>query len=121
MSDPHPLQAGDRSSNQSRTDSSTAADRRSQEVGSIHSEEGENRSGMSPAPPMFKVGYLNPSGFLTPPYNPVFCEGDTSGEGTKCYEVDIDAYGDSYDPTAPIRVRQADQWSLDSDHDGHLN
>jgi hypothetical protein len=116
-----PLQAGDRLTTRgSSTDSSSAADRRSQVVGSVQSENGENRSGGSPASPEFKVGYLG-NLLHRPPFDPVLCEGDTSGEGTKIYDIDVAAYGDSYDPTAPMRVRFADQWQMDSDHDGKLN
>ena len=124
MSNYDPLQAGDRLQVREPVRvEHTGADRRSQEVDTVQSEEGTNRapSHGNHDGPMYKIGYIKMSPILEPPYNPVLCEGDTSGEGTQIYELDIDSYGDSYDPTAPMRVRQADQWTMDTDHDGKLN
>lgn len=100
------------------------ADRRSQVTAPVSSVSGNNQAADKDEPvesQLYKVGYINPSSFLMAPYDPVYCEGDTSGTGTEIRELDIDTYGDDYDPTAPIRVRTADNWHLDSDHDGHLN
>lgn len=36
------------------------------------------------------------------------------------HELSVSDYGDCYDPTAVARVRIA-PWTLDTDHDGHLN
>ena len=124
MSNYYPLQPGDRSTTQSRTDSSSAADRRKQEVESVESKAGTNSAPGHDEPmyPLYKVGYLTPSEFLVAPFTPVLCEGDTSGEGTKCYEVDVDSYGDCYDSTAPARVRDVSGiWHMDTDHDGKVN
>ena len=69
-----PLQAGDRLTTRgSSMDSSPAADRRSQEVSSVQSEEGTNRSGATPSSPEFKVGYLG-NLLHKAPFDPVLCE-----------------------------------------------
>ena len=123
MANKFPLQAGDRTPDFSGRDTSTAADRRSQEIADIHKFEGGNPapSRTEPVGPLWKTGQVAPNGFLTAPFTPIHTEGDTSGEGTKCYEIDIYSYGDSIDPTAPTRSRTVDNYTLDSDFDGHLN
>jgi len=48
--------------------------------------------------------------------------GDTSGTGTEVHEIDFCEYGDSYDPTAPIRTRDVgSEWMVDTDNDGSRN
>lgn len=119
-----PLQPGDRVQvSEPVSVNKDSADRRSQDVSSVQSYEGTNRDSAQSNfnGPLYKVGYIDMSPILKPPYNPILCEGDSTGEGTEIYEINIDSYGDSYDPTAPIRVRNADQWTLDSDNDGKLN
>lgn len=46
---------------------------------------------------------------------------DDSIPSAEVHELDICKYGDAFDPTAAVRVRQADNWTLDSDGDGHKN
>jgi hypothetical protein len=123
MAHPYPLQSGDRSTNQSGRDASTAGDRRDQNIESVQSYDGHNSApqGDTPRGPVYGIGDMAPSPFLCAPYPVVHMEGDTSGEGTQIHQIDIYAYGDSLDSTAPIRVRTVDNYELDSDFDGHKN
>lgn len=122
MAHPYPLQPGDRTQGQSGLyESSPAADRRPDKSGLA------NQPGEYAAPeygaaetPLYKIGYLDRAKHA-PPYEVVNMAGDTSGTGTQEYEIDMCAYGDSLDPTAPMRIRAADDWTLDSDNDGHRN
>lgn len=117
MSHPYPLQPGDRSSDLSSRDSSLAGDRRPDSVG------GNNAapSLTSPETPLWRAGQLAPVRH-TPPFAPIEMQGDTSGEGTEVRELDIYKYGDDYDPTAPMRVREVgSNWSVDTDFDGEKN
>lgn len=118
-----PLQPGDSTQGQSGLyENSTAADRRPSQTGS-GSAPGENAApsyGESETP-LYRIGYLNPTAKHAPPYEAIYMEGDSSGAGTTIHEIDICSYGDAYDPTAPTRVRFVDNYSLDSDGDGHLN
>lgn len=45
---------------------------------------------------------------------------DDTSEADRVVSVDTQEYGDCYDPTSTVRVRIA-PWSMDTDHDGHLN
>lgn len=121
MSNPYPLQNGDRSKDYSNTDSSQAADRRTNSTSPVSSEEGVNRAPQltNAQYPLFRSGYVDPVRH-TPPYDAIHMEGDTSGEGTVIHEIDQRSYGDGYDPTSVERVRIA-PWSLDTDGDGRLN
>lgn len=124
MANYFPLQAGDRAGDYSESQSSTAADRRPTKQNNVQPEHGENRAPgfNSPEYPLFQVGNLAPSPFLSAPFPVVSTEGDTSGTGTTVHELDVLSYGDCYDPSAPTRVRDvANMWSVDTDSDGTNN
>lgn len=52
-------------------------------------------------------------------YPTVHTQGDNSGEADKEHELNIRKYGDAYDPTAPMRVRNV-PWNFDPDNDGRV-
>lgn len=64
---------------------------------------------------MWRPGQLAPASAIR-----TSAEASNDSEGDTVHEVDVDKYGDCYDSTAVARVRIA-PWSLDTDHDGHLN
>lgn len=65
-------------------------------------------------------GYLDRAKNQSPEV--IYMEGDTSGMGTKVQEIDTCSYGDDYDPTSPLRVRDVtSKWKVDTDHDGEVN
>lgn len=132
MADPHALQRGDVAPDLSDYNFSTEADRRSQEATVVRSNP-MNYHGEYPAADqsrpeggrLFKVGQATPSEFLSAPYPVIRMDGDNNGYPAEVHEIDILSYGDAYDPTAPIRVREVapeeNHWDLDSDQDGHRN
>lgn len=132
MADPHPLQRGDVAPDVSDYNFSTEADRRSQDVASAK-KIGSNYHGEYPSADqsraeggrLWKVGQADRTPFLSAPYPVISMDGDNTGYPAEIHEIDIDAYGDAYDPTAPMRVRTVapaeNHWELDSDHDGHRN
>jgi hypothetical protein len=124
MSHKYPLQIGDVAPDFSGRDSSSAADRREQSVATVQSEEGTNRAPEpgSPVAPLWKVGQVHPISAHSAPYDPVYMEGDTSGDGTTIHAIDIYSYGDCHDPHAPTRVRETgSEWKVDTDFDGAVN
>lgn len=123
MANRFPLQAGDVAPDFSGRDASPAGDRRPQDSAPVEPFNGNQAAPQagSPVYPLFRDGYVEVSPFLKAPFAPVETAGDTTGEGTKVYEIDTCSYGDSLDPTAPMRIRPVDNYELDSDFDGHLN
>lgn len=127
MADPHPLQPGDRAPDLSDYNFSNEADRRGQTVTVVRSNP-QNYHGEYPAADqsrpeggrLWKVGQAVPN--FSAPFDVIQMDGDNNGYPAEVHEIDIDHYGDSYDPTAPMRVRDVSrEWSLDSDHDGQKN
>jgi len=124
MANKYPLQAGDRAPDFSGRDASTAGDRRTQASPPVESFEGNQAAPSKHQPdagPLWRPGQIAPEARNSAPFPCIHTEGDTSGTGTKVYEIDICSYGDTYDPTAPTRIRTVDNYELDSDYDGHLN
>jgi hypothetical protein len=124
MSDPHPLQPGDRAPDLSDHNFSNEADRRDQRVA------GSNYHGNYPSAaqdrpeggPLWKCGQATPNEFLSAPFNVISMDGDNTGYPAETHEIDIDSYGDCYDTTAPARTRDVTSvWHLDTDHDGKVN
>lgn len=115
MANYDPLQAGDKAPNFSATDSSTSADRRSQDnSGSNAASQAE-----SPMGPLWRHGTPAPNSFLSAPFNVSTTD---EGAGDRIVEVDIFKYGDAFDQNAPTRVRDVgSSWSVDTDHDGEKN
>jgi len=124
MSNRYPLQDGDRSFDASVNRGSTVADRRADDPNPYTDEPPGGNAAPSSGSAVdlsWKVGQLAPAKH-TPPYSAIYMEGDTSGDGTAVHEVDICQYGDDYDPTAPMRVREVGRdWAFDSDQDGKVN
>lgn len=132
MADQHPLQAGDRSSDLGDYNFSNEADRRPQQTTPARSVQ-SNYHGAYPAADqsraeggrLWKVGQATPNEFLSAPYPVIHMDGDATGYPAEVRELDMDTYGDCYDPTAPLRVRTVspseNHWNLDSDNDGHRN
>ena len=120
MAHPFPLQAGDVAPDFSERDASLGAEQRADATGPVGSYQGVNAADQlsSGKSPLFRAGQMAPVRH-TPPYATV--DSNDLSEPDVVHEVDILRYGDAYDPTAPMRVRQADNWTLDSDNDGHLN
>lgn len=130
MADRHPLQSGDVTPDLSDYNFSNEADRRSQDVASAKSI-GSNYHGEYPAADqsqaeggrLWKVGQAVPN--LQAPWDVIHMDGDNTGYPAEVHELDMNAYGDCYDPTAPMRVRTVapaeNHWGLDSDNDGHRN
>jgi hypothetical protein len=124
MSRPYPLQNADRAPNYSERQASYAADRREDDQ-NLYSEvqPGANAAPVAGAPQ--DLGWV--PGQLPPvkhqaPFEAVYMEGDTSGAGTVIHQIEIDQYGDDYDPTSPMRVKDVtSKWKFDSDHDGETN
>ena len=68
----------------------------------------------SSAGTMWRTGQLAPVGTTPAPIH--------SGSDDQVHELNTKVYGDAYDPTAPMRVRDVSrEWTLDSDEDGHKN
>lgn len=127
MANKFPLQDGDFAPDFSDYNASSEADRRSPDVTVVKSNpmrgHGENMAADRNAPEgrLWKVGQVSPNSFLAAPFPVIEMDGDNNGNPAEVHEVDIYAYGDGYDPTAPMRVRTVDNYKLDSDFDGHLN
>lgn len=51
---------------------------------------------------------------------PLHTAGDNAEQSDVTHEINIDRYGDGYDPRSVVRVRNA-PWSVDTDHDGERN
>jgi hypothetical protein len=128
MADPHPLQPGDVAPDLSDYNFSNEADRRGQKATVVRSNP-MNYHGDYPSADqsqaeggrLWKCGQAMPNEFLSAPFNVIRMDGDNTGYPAEVREIDIDSYGDAYDPTSPMRVRTVDNYSLDSDHDGKLN
>lgn len=126
MANKYPLQPGDVAPDLSDYNFSTEADRRDPVVTKVRSNP-MNYHGDFPAADqsrpeagrLFKVGQATPN--FAAPFETIYMDGDASGQPAEVHEINILEYGDSYDPTAPIRTRVADNWTLDSDNDGKLN
>lgn len=116
MADRHPLQAGDVAPDLSDYNFSNEADRRDQNYHGYRpaADQARAESGR-----LWKVGQAMPN--LSAPFNVIRMDGDNNGQPTEVREIDMDAYGDCYDPTAPLKVRTVPNYHLDSDHDGFLN
>lgn len=132
MADRHPLQPGDVAPDLSDYNFSNEADRREQSTATARPAQtyyhGEYPAADQSRPEggrLWKVGQATPNEFLSAPFPVISMDGDANGMPTQVHEIDICAYGDAYDPTAPMRVRtvaSAEQhWGLDSDNDGKLN
>lgn len=130
MSDPHPLQRGDMSSDLSDYSFSNEADRRSQETYTpqanpmhYHGEYPAADQAQAELGRRYKVGQATPT--MQAPWNVIEMDGDNNGMAAEIHEIHIDSYGDAYDPTTPMRVRTVapaeNNWSFDSDGDGHRN
>jgi hypothetical protein len=129
MSDPHPLQPGDRAPDLSDYNFSNEADRRADQAVHPARAIGSNYHGEYPAADqsraeagrLWKVGQATPNEFLTAPFPVVRMDGDNNGMPAEIVEIDILKYGDCYDPTTPMRIRTVTNYHLDSDNDGQLN
>jgi len=131
MADPHPLQSGDRAPDLSDYNFSTEADRRADQTVTVVRSNPQNYHGDYPAADqsrpetgrLWKVGQAVPN--FGAPFQTILMDGDNNGMPAEVHEIDIDSYGDAYDPTAPARVRlvspSENSWNLDSDHDGQRN
>lgn len=132
MANKYPLQAGDVAPDLSDYNFSTEADRREPGVAPARSNP-QNYHGEYPAADqsrpeggrLWKVGQATPNEFLSAPFPTILMDGDNNGSPAEVHELDIYTYGDCYDPTTPIRVRQIapaeNHYNLDSDFDGHRN
>lgn len=122
MANKYPLQAGDITPDFSGRDSSPAADRRAQETASVQSNQGSNYASATPASVLWQPGQVAPVKH-TPPFDTIRMEGDTSGDGTEIFAIDIYSYGDCHDPKAPTRINDVtSEWaSVDTDFDGAEN
>lgn len=128
MADRHPLQPGDITPDLSDYNFSNEADRREQ-VAHVGMANPQRKHGpfmaddqsQAAAGRLWKVGQAAPEDFLSAPFQVIMMDGDNNGNPAVVTEIDLDKYGDCYDPTAPMRIRTVDNYSLDSDHDGHLN
>lgn len=123
MANPFPLQVGDVAPDFSGRDASPAGDRRRSDAAPVEPFNGNQAAPQldSPVYPLFRDGYAEMKSEHCAPFAPILTQGDTSGEGTKVYAIDVYSYGDTYDSTAPSRIREADNWTLDSDFDGKRN
>lgn len=66
---------------------------------------------------MWRAGQLAPSGSAPSP-----TVSDDTSEADVVRELDTQKYGDCYDSTAPMRVRDVSrQWTMDTDNDGDKN
>lgn len=130
MADPHPLQPGDKSSDLSDYNFSNEADRREQGNYVVksnpmyyHGEYPAADQAQAELGRKFQAGSLQPT--MQAPWTVIAMDGDNNNMPAEVHELNIDSYGDAYDPTAPARVRivapAQNHWSLDSDHDGFRN
>lgn len=121
----HPLQPGDVAPDLSDYNFSTEADRRPPVENSVKNV-GSNYHGQYPASDqsraeggrLWKVGQATPN--FSAPFDVIQMDGDNNGTPADIHEIDIYKYGDSYDPSAPMRVRTA-SWGMDTDFDGKKN
>ena len=127
MADPHALQRGDVSSDLSDYNFSNEADRREPQTYVVRSNP-MNYHGQYPAADQaqaeggrkFQVGSLTPT--MQAPWSVIEMDGDNNGMPAEVHEININSYGDSYDPTSPMRVRDVgSEWRMDSDEDGVRN
>jgi hypothetical protein len=129
MANPKPLQRGDVAPDLSDYNFSNEADRRADQTVTIVRSNPQNYHGEYPAADqsraeggrLWKVGQATPNEFLSAPFPVIQMDGDATGYPAEVHEIDLDSYGDCYDPTAPMRVRTVTNYHLDSDHDGQLN
>lgn len=133
MADPHALQRGDVAPDLSDYTFSNEADRRADQTVTVARSNPHNYHGEYPAADqarpeagrLWRPGQAQPNAFLSAPFPTILMDGDNTGYPAEIHEIDINAYGDCYDPTAPMRVRTVapaeNHWDLDSDHDGHRN
>jgi hypothetical protein len=127
MADRHPLQRGDVAPDLSDYNFSNEADRRADQTVTVPRSNPHNYHGEYPANDqsrpeggrLWKVGQAQPN--FAAPWPTILMDGDNTGYPAEVHELDIDSYGDCYDPTAPMRVRTVTNYHLDSDHDGNLN
>lgn len=130
MANKYPLQPGDVTPDLSDYNFSNEADRRGQETTTARSNpmhyHGEYPTTDQARPEggrLWKVGQATPT--MAAPWPVIEMDGDNTGYPAEIHEIDILSYGDAYDPTAPLRVRNVapseSHWSLDSDADGHRN
>lgn len=128
MANPRPLQPGDRAPDLSDYNFSNEADRRADQTVTVVRSNPQNYHGEYPAADqsrpeggrLWKVGQAVPN--FSAPFDVIRMDGDNNGYPAEVYELDVDKYGDAYDPTAPMRVRDVSrEWTLDSDHDGQKN
>lgn len=127
MADPHALQRGDVSPDFSDYNFSNEADRRQPET--YHSPSNPmNYHGQYPAADQaqaeagrrFKVGQATPT--MQAPWSVIEMDGDNNGQPAEVHEIEILKYGDCYDPTSPMRVREVgSEWKMDTDNDGQRN
>lgn len=128
MANRFPLQSGDVAPDLSDYNFSNEADRRADQSATVvrsnpHDTHGEHMSGNQSQAEgrLWKVGQAMPNDFLSAPFPTIRMDGDNNGMPADVREIDILAYGDCYDPTAPMRIRTVPNYSLDSDNDGKLN
>lgn len=129
MARPYALQPGDAAPDLSDYNFSTEADRRPQETSPARSNpmhyHGEYPASDQSRPEggrLYKVGQAAPNSFLSAPFPVIEMDGDNNGSPAEVREIDIYAYGDAYDPTAPIRTRDVgSEWKMDTDFDGVKN
>jgi hypothetical protein len=130
MARPYALQPGDVAPDLSDYNFSNEADRRPQETVVENSSAPMHYHGQYPAADqsrpeggrLWKVGQAQPNEFLSAPYPVIAMNGNGTDTADEVHEVDIYKYGDSYDPTSPMRVRDVgSEWQLDSDFDGRRN
>ena len=133
MANKYPLQPGDVAPDLSDYNFSNEADRRSEQTTTTVRSNPMNYHGDYPAADqsraeggrLWKVGQATPNEFLSAPFNVIRMDGDNNGMPAEVRELSIENYGDSYDPTAPIRTRNVapseNHWGMDTDFDGKLN
>lgn len=130
MANRYPLQPGDVAPDYSDSSSSTEADRRPQQATVVRanpmSYHGDFPAADQSQPEggrLWKVGQASPT--RSAPWDVIQMDGDNNGIPAEVHEIDIYSYGDAYDPTSPMRIRQVAPaeaaWSFDSDMDGHRN
>lgn len=128
MARPYALQPGDVAPDLSDYNFSTEADRREQHTDSsplrlnYHGEYPAADQSRPEGGRLWKVGQASPNEFLSAPFPVISMDGDNNGSPADIREINIYSYGDSYDPTSPIRVRSVDnEWRTDTDQDGKRN
>lgn len=132
MSDPHPLQRGDVAPDLSDYNFSNEADRRHQETTVAKSNpmhyHGEYPAADQSRPEggrLWKVGQAMPDSRFMAPFTVIHMDGDGTGYPAEVHEINIREYGDAYDPTAPMKVRNVapseSHWDVDTDGDGYRN